>query len=123
MDEGDLQAEQPRAGLGVDQLRARLRERRERRSNVADFVRHVVHARPVVREELADRRVLADCREQLDAPAADENRRRVHALLLDAGTVLELGSEEPAVRLEGLIEVLDGDAEMMNAPGIHPRRC
>lgn len=123
MDEGDLQPEQPGAWLGIDQLGARLRETRERRTDVVDLVGHVVHAGPATREELADGRVLTGRREQLDPPTADQNGRRVDALLLDAGTVLQLGAEQPAIRVEGLVEVLDGDAEMMNAPWVHPRRC
>lgn len=117
VDEGDLEAEQPRARLGVDQLRARFRERRERLTDVADLVRDVVHARPAAREELADRCVLAGCGKQLDASGADEHSGRVHALLIHPGTVFQLGAEQSAVGLDRLVEVVDGDAEMMNATG------
>ena len=42
-----------------------------------------------------------------------------HALLVDRRLMLDLGAEEPLVGLERLIEILDGDAEMMNAARLH----
>jgi hypothetical protein len=34
--------------------------------------------------------------------------------------VLDIGGEEPFVRCERLVEVLDGDTDVMNPPGVHP---
>jgi hypothetical protein len=33
--------------------------------------------------------------------------------------VLQLGAEEARVRVEGLVEVLDGHAKMMDSPRVH----
>ena len=74
---------------------------------------------PALRQEPADRRVLAERREQLDPAVADEHGRRLDALLLDEAAVLELGAEEPRVRRDRLVEVADGDADVMDAAGDH----
>ena len=57
--------------------------------------------------------------EQLDAAVADEHRRRLDSLRVDLRSVLDLGAEEPLVRVDCLVEVADGDAEMMDAAGPH----
>ena len=72
-------------------------------------------------EEPADGRVVAERREQLDPAAADEHRRRLDALVGHRRAVLELGAEQPRVRPERLVEILDGDAEMMDAARVHTR--
>ena len=71
------------------------------------------------REEAADRRVLVRRREQLDPAAADEDGRSLDALLGDELAVLEGGAEGADVRLDGLVEVGNGDADVMKAPGVH----
>src|SRR5947199_1772523 len=60
MDEGDLEAEHPVAGGLVDQLGAGLGEMHEGGADVLDLVGHVMHPRAALREEAADRRVVAD---------------------------------------------------------------
>src|SRR4051795_12351630 len=71
MDERDLQAEEPTPRRLVDQLRALGGELVDRRADVVDLVGDVVHAGPAVGEELTDRRVVAECGEQLDPAGAD----------------------------------------------------
>jgi len=119
MNERDLQTVQAAAGCIVDQLRAVADEVGEGGVDVVDPVRHVVHSRPALREEAAYGRVLGECAEQLHAAVADRNRDRVDSLLLESVAVLELGAEQACVRLEGLVEILDRDAEVVNAPGPH----
>src|SRR5205085_10529102 len=119
VDERDLEAEEPLPRLVVDQLRAAFGEVRQRLAQVVDLVGDVVHARPAVREELADRRVGAERGEQLDAALADADRSRLDALLRHELAVLELGAEEPLIRRERLVEVLDGDAEVVDAARGH----
>ena len=121
MDERDLEAEDALARLGVDQLGAVLRQLDDRSVDVGHLVRDVVHPGPALREEAADRGVAAERRKQLDPTFADEHGRRLHALLLDGRATLELRTEEARVRVDGLVEVRDGDAEMMDAPRVHPR--
>ena len=119
MDECDLEAEEALARLGVDQLGARVREPAELGADVLDLVGDVVHAGTALREDAADGRVRDERREQLDPAGADEDGRRLDALVLDAGPVLELGAEEALVGRERLVQVVDGDAEMVDAAGDH----
>ena len=71
MDEGNLETEEPFARLLVDQFGSGAGELRERGAEIADLVGDVMHARPALREEAADRRVVAERREQLDPAVAD----------------------------------------------------
>ena len=119
MHEGDLQAEQAAPRLGVDQLGALLREGRDRDPSIVDLVRDVVHAGAALREEPADRGVLAERREQLDATVPHSHGRGLDALLLDALTMLEPSAEEPLVRGDRGVEILDRDPDVMDASCIH----
>src|SRR5262245_64658062 len=94
VDEGDLEAEEPTARARVDQLGPFGGELIEGGADVVDLERDVVHPGAPLREELADRRVLAERGQQLDPVGADAQRRRLDALLLERLAVLELGSEE-----------------------------
>src|SRR5260370_42479667 len=78
--EGDLEAEQALARRGVDQLSALLGELGEGRRNIVHLVGDVVHPRPAVGDEPADRGVVAECREELDAAISDPHRRGLDAL-------------------------------------------
>ena len=115
MDECDLEAEEALARLLVDQVGACCGEAIELVADVVDLVRDVVHSRPAAGEESPDGRLLAERREQLEPSGADEHGRRLDALILDVGAVLELGAEQTRIRLERLVQVLDGHAEMMDA--------
>src|ERR1022692_538259 len=119
MDEGDLEPEHSLSRLGVDQLGAGVREPCKRGVDVGHLVRDVVHARPALREEPADRRVVAECGQELDAALADPDRRRLDALLLDAGTLLEPAAEQPLVRPHGLVQVDDGKSDVMDPARLH----
>lgn len=121
MDECDLQAEQPPARLLVDQLRALGGETRELRCDVVDLERDVMHPRPALGDELADGRVRAERREQLDSVVADAQRGSFDALMLDARPVLECRAEEALVGRDRRVEVGDRDTEMMNSLRRHER--
>ena len=120
MHEGDLEAEQALARLRVDQLGTLPRETGERRPNVVDLVGDVVHAGAPLREELPDRRVVAERRQELDSAVAEAHRRRLDALVLHAGAMLERAAEEALVRTNGLVEVRDGNADVVDSPCFHP---
>jgi hypothetical protein len=105
--------------LGVDELGALALQRVERGPNVVHLERHVVHAGPARGEEPADGRVVLERREQLNAPGADEDGRRLDPLLGDSRTVLELRAEQPRVRPESVVEIVDRDTEVMNRARIH----
>ena len=68
-----------------------------------------MHSGPSLREEAADRRVLPERLEQLDAALADPDRRRPDSLIVHRRAVLDLRAEQPLVGHEGRIEVLDRD--------------
>ncbi len=65
MDEGDLEAEHAAPRRFVDQLGPGLRKMRESGADVLDLVRDVVHSRPPLGEEPADRGVVAKRAEEL----------------------------------------------------------
>jgi len=119
MDKGDLQAEQADARDGVDELDAVGSKGRENRPDVVDLVREVVNAGASPREEASHRGVRLRWRQQLDATGADEDGRSLDALLGDQVAVLEGGTEGSGVRLDGLVEVEHGDADVMEALGVH----
>ena len=57
--------------------------------------------------------------EQLDPVVSDSHQRRLDTLLGHGLAVLELGSEEAAVGLDGDVEVLDRDSQVMDAGRRH----
>jgi len=119
VDEGDLEPEHALPRLGVDQLGTLGGELGERRVDVVHLVGDVVHARPALREEAADRRVLAERGHELDTTVADQQQGRLDALLLDRGPVLEPAAEETLVRLHRLVQVRDGQADMVDPSCLH----
>ena len=121
VDKGNLQAEHADPRDGVDQLDTVGRETCQRETDIVDLVRQVVNAWPAPREEASHRRVLAGWREQLDPAPADEDGRRLDTLLGDGFAVLEGGPEEADIGLDGLVEVGDSDADVMDAARVHAR--
>ena len=110
MDERDLEAEQPFAGRGVDQVGSRDLKFCERRTHIAHLVRDMVHPRPAPRQEPPDGSVVAGRLEQLDTAGPDPNRGRAHTLSVHGGLMLHLGAKQPRVRGERLVQVVDGNA-------------
>ncbi len=103
----------------VDQLRARGGEERKLRADVVDLERDVVHTGPALREELADRRVGPERGEQLDPAAAHLHRDSLDALVDDRFAMLELRPEQTTVGVDGFVEVVDCDAEVVDVPNGH----
>ena len=121
MHERDLETEHPAPWRRVDQLGAARRELGERRADVVHLVGDVVNPRATLREEAADGRVVAERSKELDAAVADADRRGLDALVLDPRPVLEQAAEEPLVRPDGLVEIGDGEADVMDSPRLHGR--
>jgi len=119
VDEADLEPEHAVPRLGVDQLDAGACQLGERRAHVVDLVRDVMHPRPALREEPADGRVVAERGKQLDAAAAHAHRRGLDALLVDPLAMLERRAEEAFVRPYRLVEIGDGDPDVMDSPRLH----
>lgn len=119
MDEGDLEPEHALARCDVDQLDALPGEIGERGSQIVDLVGHVMHAGSVAREKTPHGRVGAERGDQLDAAVPDLHRRRLHALLLDTFPMLEPRAEQPLVRPHRLVEIRDGDADVVDSTCLH----
>jgi hypothetical protein len=119
MDEGDLQAEEARSRRFVDQLGAAVGELSQCRGEVRDLIGDVMHAGAAFDEELANGRLLAERRHQLDPAFAKADRHRPHALILERTVVLDGRPEEPPVGPDSLVEVLHGHADVMDAQGLH----
>ena len=120
MDEGDLEAEHALARGDVDELGALPAEIQEGGPHIVDFVGDVMHAGAVAREKTPHGRVGAERGDQLDAAVADLHRRCLHALLLDTFAMLEPGTEQLLVRPHRLVEIRDGDADVVNSACLHP---
>jgi len=121
VDEGDLEPEETLVWFLVDQLDALLGEAFQLTSKIAHRVRDVMHAGPAGGEELADRRLLAKRGKELDAAVADAHRRRFDTLLGDRVAMLHLGAEQAPIRVERIVEILDGDSEMVDPLRVHAR--
>jgi len=119
MDEGDLEAEQALPRLCVDQFGALGGEPIELGLHVVDLVGDVVHARTAGGEELGDRSLVTERRKQLDASGADEHGCRLDPLAIDVRAMFQLGAEKTLVRVDRLVQVVNGDAEVVDAAGLH----
>ncbi len=114
MDEGDLEAEHAAPRRLVDQLGAGFREVCEGGADVVDLVRDVVHTWAALREEAADRRVLAECAQQLEAALADADGRCLDTLLVHARAMLEPRAEEALIGVERAVEILDRETHVVD---------
>jgi hypothetical protein len=117
--EGDLEAEEAAARLLVDELDSLRRKLVDRGTHVVDLVGDVMHARPSLGQELADRSLLAERGQELDTSRADLERRGLDALVGDGLAVLEACAEQLLVRRHRLVEILDGDPEVVDPAGLH----
>jgi hypothetical protein len=107
--------------LVVDELDSLLGKPFQLTLKIAHLECDVMHARPSAGEKLADRRLLAERREQLDATVANAQRRRFDTLLDNRVAMLNLGAEELPVRVHRIVEILDGDSEMVDPLRAHAR--
>jgi hypothetical protein len=121
MDERDLEPEEPASRERVDELRTRRLELLERGREILGPESDVMHPRPAPREEAPDRCVLAGGAHELEAAVADEHGCRLDALLHEWLAMLDLCAEEALVRRDRLVEVVDGNAEVMDAARPHSR--
>src|SRR4051812_20298762 len=120
--ERDARAADAGPGLLVDEAQARGAQALELGIDVGGLVGDVVKARALLGQELAHGRVLAERREQLDVVLADVKQDRLDALGLHGLAVDELDVEVALVELEGGVEVLDRDADVVDA-GQHAREA
>jgi len=91
----------------------------QRGADVVDEVRDVVHPRAALCDEAPDGRVLTGGGEELDAFGADEHRGRLDPLVGERLPVLQRAAEDADVRRERPVEVVDCDADVMDAERSH----
>jgi len=123
MDEGNLEPEEPAMRLFVDQLDTLRRQPAQLAAKIAHLVGHVVHSRTPVREELAHGSLVTKRCEQLDPTLADAHRSSLDTLLRNRLAALDLRAEQPSVGVDRLVEVLDGDTEVMDPLRLHAKGC
>ena len=106
----------PRFGVVVEQAQAALAQRRAHGVDVGDAVGELLDAGAAAVEELRDRRLGGERREQLDARAgvADAHHRLAHALLLVGLLVQQRHAVRLLVERDGRVEVGHGDADVVD---------
>lgn len=119
MHEGDLETEEAAMRLEVDQLHALVREAAQLVVEVRDLIRDVVHAGPALGEEPAHVRVVSERAQELDTTSADSHRGGLDTLVGHRLALLELGSEDALVRVDGLVEVDHCNPQMMDPLRLH----
>lgn len=127
MQEGDLEPEGAAPRQLVDDRRAFGHELRELALDVVDLEGDVVHPRSAAEEELANGRVGPERGEQLEPAAAQAERCDLDTLVEDRLSVLEASAEGALPGLDSLVEVADGEAEVVDTANVHghpmlPRR-
>ena len=122
MDERHAQPEQAHARLLVDQLGAGGGGIGQGLLDVVDRAGDVVHAGAAVLQELADRRVVTQRPQQLDAAVAEQHRGRLHTLIGHRLAVLEHAPQQLLVVGDGGVEVVDGMPDMMDRLRAHCAR-
>src|SRR6476619_3815973 len=122
VDERNAQPEQAHARLLVDQLGAGGGGIGQGLLDIIDAQRHVVHAGAAVQQELADRGVVTQRPQQLDAALAPQPRGRLHALIGHGFAVLEHTPQQLLVVGDGEVEVVDRMPDMMDALRAHCAR-
>ncbi len=115
MNERDPESVQAAPRLLVDQPVAGSGESGELGPHVIDLERHVMQPRATALHEPTDGRVGRSCLEQLDAIGADAQRCRLDALLVQKLAMLEDRAEQPLVAPDRLVEVVNGDADVVDS--------
>ena len=121
MDERDLEPEQSSSRHGVDELRTPCLELLESAAEILRPEGDVVHPGSASGEKPPHGSVVAGRAHELDPTLSDEHRRGLDALLDERFAVLDQGPEEALVRRNRLVQIDDGDAEVVNAACPHSR--
>ena len=119
MNERDLVATQAVSRLRVDHVGAGVGELARCRGHVWYLEGHMVHSRATLGQEAADRAVLPESRDELDPPAAHAEVDGLDALVLHAASELDPRAEQPLVRRNCLVEILDRHRDVMHGPHLH----
>jgi len=122
MHESDLHAEETATRDVVDHVHTLPRQVGKATWQIVDRVGDVVHPGAAFSEELADGRVVAEGREQLDAALTQSDRHGLDALRLERVATLDLCTEQPLIGIDRVVEVLDGNSQMVDPLRPHAKR-
>src|SRR4029434_10327836 len=86
----------------------------ERVGDACDAVTHMMHARPPLTEEPADRRVGSQRTEQLDERFPNGEEHLFDALIVHPLAVYRLDAERAQVAFHGLAEIRDRDPNVVD---------
>src|SRR6185437_5748586 len=115
MDEGDAGIADADAGLVIDQLEAGVLELVQDLFDVADRIGDVMQAGAALLQVLPNRCVRAQRLQELDVAVADVEQRGLDALRLHRLAVGERHAEGLLVEGEGALEVVGGDADVVDS--------
>jgi hypothetical protein len=114
MKECDPAVTDPAPGLLVDQPEPAGAALLEHLGDVRAAIGRVVEPGAALGEEAPDRSFLAEWPKQLDMGIADSEEHRLDALLGNGLAVLQRHAKALRIELDCRIEILDGDAEMVD---------
>jgi hypothetical protein len=78
-----------------------------------------MQARASPGKETGNARLVVERRDQLEAAVADPEHGSLDTLALEALAELELGAEQPPMRLDRLAEIVDHHRDMMDRADVH----
>lgn len=107
------------ARLGVDHLDAVGCKLADRRRDIGDLERDVVHARAALGEETPDGRVGAKRGDELHASTSNPQVDGLYPLILHATAELDPSAEQPLVSRHRRVEVLDRHRDVVDGPYLH----
>jgi hypothetical protein len=119
MDECDLVTEDAAPRLLVHELGAGGRKASELGADIVHLECDVMQTGTALGEELADGGVRAARGEQLDSALTEAKEHDLGPLFLQGLPELYLGAEQPPVRVDRLLEVVDRDTDVVDAADRH----
>src|SRR5438105_5417054 len=118
MHEPDQGAVRPGTGHFIEQLPARGRRLGKRGADVTGRKGDMVNGLTTVTEELLDRRLGVQWRDQLDPAFSDGDHGDLDTLILEPLSATGPKPEPPLIHLDRLVEIAHGDPHMID-PGQH----
>ena len=122
MDKGNASTTTADAWLLINQPGAFCLEVRQRRIDIGNGKRYVVHSFATGLDEPPNGRLRAERLQELNERTADGDHRFFDALLGNNLAIHGLGAEEPEVLGKGDIQVPDGQGDVIEVVGEHDRK-
>ena len=115
MDERNLEPEEPAPRLLVDELSTLRTQALELGCDVLDREGDMVHAGAAPGEEAPDGGIGPERPEELVPPGSGPERGGLDPLLGDCLAVLDVRAEESGPALDGRVQIVHGDADVVDA--------